>query len=164
VYTLKKQYVKFDPETLDFFGIYYYRFFAKGVKGISPDDLLALEVPRNVKDGDKVVEIARRWQFRPGDLVKVLLTDKNTPSGIYIPIESIFNRNGESFVYLLKEVPRQHFRRLTEVKVKLLNQLGAFQRISSPELKSGDEIVLSGVHYVNPGNELIVREVKEINL
>ncbi|MFA6714477.1 MAG: hypothetical protein WCS27_03825 [Victivallaceae bacterium] len=164
VYKLKKQYVKFDPETLDFFGIYYYRFFEKGVQNINPDDLLALGVPSNVKDGEKVVQIARRWLFRPGNLVKVLLTDKNTPSGIYIPIESIFNKNGESFVYLLKKVPQQHFCRLAEIKVKLLNQLGAFQRISSPELKSGDEIVFSGVHYVNPGNKIIVRDVKEIDL
>ena len=127
-------------------------------------DFLAFGVPEQAKNGNKVLEIVRRWLFRPGDLAKVVLTEKNTQTGIYVPIESIICNKGQSFVYLIKRIPQKHFCKLIKVKIELLNQIGSFQRIKSPKLKTGDEIVLSGVHFINPKDEVIVKKVEEINL
>ena len=163
IYTLSKQYVKLEARIFDLHGIYSYRVLKKNEK-MNVNSFLAFGVPEQIKNGDKVIEIARRWLFRPGDLAKVILRHKNTPQGIYIPIESIFCKGGKSFVYLIKRVSGEHFCKLLSVEVELLNQLGSFQRVKSSKLKAGDEIIFSGVHYIKPKDEVIVKEVEEIEL
>lgn len=163
VYTLIKQYVKVEPRIFNLLKTYSYRVLKKDV-AINSKDLLAFGVPKQVKSGDKVIEIARRWLFRPGDLAKVVLNQKNTPSGIYVPIESILHKAGKNFVYLIKRVPNEHFCKLVKVEIKLLNQLGSLQHIKSSKLKTGDKIILSGVHYIDANDEVIVKKVEEIEL
>ncbi len=163
IYTLTKKYVKMEPQIFDLLGIHSYRIAKEKESGLNTEELLAFGVPKQVKSGDKVIEIARRWLFRPGDLVKVAL-NPNTPSGIYIPIESILYKDGKSFVYLIRNVPEKHFCKLIKVEVELLNQLGSFQRIKSKKLKIGDEIIFSGVHYIDSGDKVVVKAVEEIKL
>lgn len=163
IYTLYKQYVKLEARIFDLHGIYSYRILKKSER-ININDFLALGVPGQIKSGDKAIEIARRWLFRPGDLTKVILRQKNTPRGIYIPIESILCKDGESFVYLIKRVQGEHFCKLVKVRIELLNQLGSFQHVKSSKLKTGDEIIYSGVHYIDQDDKVIIKDVEEIEL
>ena len=164
VYTLTKRYVKMEPQVFNLHGIYSYRVAQAKESGLNTKEFLAFGVPKQIKSGDKVIEIARRWLFRPGDLAKVVLTQKKNPVGIYIPIESISCKGGRNFVYVIKTVPGKHFCKLLKVEVELFNQLGAFQRIKSKKIKIGDKIVFSGVHYIDSNDEVVVKEVEEIKL
>jgi len=164
IYTLKKQYVRMEPQVFDLLGMYSYRVAQAKKSGLKVNESFAFGVPENVKSGDKVIEIARRWLFRPGDLAKVVLNQKNTPVGIYIPIESIFREDGRNFVYLIKRIPGKHFCKPVKVEIQMLNQLGSFQRIKSPKLKVGDKIIFSGVHYIDTDDEVVVKDLEEIEL
>jgi multidrug efflux pump subunit AcrA (membrane-fusion protein) len=164
IYTLNKQYVNMESQIIDLLGIYSYKIAKEKESGLNTKEFLAFGVPEQVKSGDKVIEIARRWLFRPGDLAKVVLNQKDTPSGIYVPIESIFCKDDKSFVYLVKSISGKHFCKPVKVEVELLNQLGAFQRIKSKELKTGDKIIFSGVHYIDSDDEVVIKEVEEISL
>ncbi len=164
VYTLNKHYVKVKPRVFDLLGIYSYRVSRKDEPGIKDGDILAFGVPEQVKSGDKVIEIARRWLFRPGDLAKVVLDREDTPEGIYVPIESILHKDGKNFVFIVESVAGKNYCKLRKVEIDLLNQLGSYQRIKSSKLKIGDQIIFSGVHYINPEDEVVVKEVEEIKL
>jgi hypothetical protein len=162
IYVLKKHYVKLEPRVFDLHGIYSYRIFKDEEKSITSEDCLAFGVPHDFKDGGKAIEIARRWMFRPGDLAKVILSQKNTPSGIYVPVEAIVRESNINYVYKIKNIPEKHFNGLEKIKVEVFNQLGSLQRIGSPKLKVGDEVVLSGVHYIGPEDKVVVKKVEEI--
>lgn len=160
LYTVNKKYVKLEPKEYNLQGIYRYRVFSKEEKLITPADMLAFGCPQNLKSGSKVVEIIRRWLFRPGDLVKVLLNKKSIPSGFYVPVEAILHKNDKNFVYILEEVPGRHFAKIKMQEVELDNQLGAYQRIKSAKLKNGMKLVLSGIHYLEPDEEVVVKKVE----
>ena len=160
LYTVNKKYVKLEPQEYNLQGIYRYRIFSKEEKNIASKDMLAFGCPENLKNGSKVIEIVRRWLFRPGDLVKVLLKKKSIPSGFYVPVEAILHKDDRDFVYTLEEIPDRHFAKVKMQEVKLCNQLGAYQRIESDGLKNGMKLILSGVHYLEPGEEVVVKKVE----
>jgi hypothetical protein len=163
IYTLEKHYVKLEPRVYDLHGIYSYRIFKNEEKSITAEKCLAFGVPADFKNGSKAIEIARRWMFRPGDLVKVILSQKNAPPGIYVPVEAIVREGDKSYVYKINDIPNKQFSAIKKIKVEVFNQLGSLQRIVSPKLKAGDEIVLSGVHYINPEDKVVVKKVEEID-
>ena len=136
VYTVTKHYVKMEAPLFNLLGIYTYRVSGAGESGLTDEDVLAFGVPEQVKSGDKVIEIARRWLFRPGDLAKVVLDREDTPEGIYVPIESILHKDEKNFVFLVKPVGGKNYYKLRKTEVKLLNQLGSYQRIKSSKTES----------------------------
>jgi hypothetical protein len=164
VYTVNKKYVKLDPKEYNLQGLYRYRVFSKAEKSITTKDMLAFGCPENLKNGSKVVEIIRRWLFRPGDLVKVLLKKKSIPSGFYVPVGAVIHKNDKNFVYLLEEAPEHHFAKVKMLEVQLCNQLGAYQRIEAAGLKNGIKLVLSGIHYIEPDEEVVVKKVEACKL
>ena len=164
VYILTKQYVKLHPKTYDILGLYPHRVFMAEEKNVNLKDFLAFGVPAGIKSGDKVVEVARRWLFRPGDLVKVILKSKTIPTGLYVPIESIIKLNGKDYIYVLQNETGKNYCKARKINVKIIDQLSSYMRIESPELKVGDKILLSGVHYIQPDDKLIIKEIEEIKL
>jgi hypothetical protein len=131
---------------------------------IAPGDRIAVGVPAGVKSGDEVADYPLHWRFRPGDLVKVLLPQQPPPVGLYVPADAVGNARGESFVLRLVKNGHGFSRSVESVAVSVHNRVGGHLRITGGSLKEGDEIVLTGIHFLLSGDEVIVKSRVEIDL
>ncbi len=161
---LKKLHVKFEPKVHNILNLYSFKILDKQETKPKPGAWLAYGVPAGIKNGDMVLDVTRRWLFRPGDLAKVLLKKTIVAHGIFVPIEAIVHENNNDYVYLVTYRHGDNRATLEKIKVKLGDNVGSFQRIESDRLKPGNEIVLKGVHYLEPGDEVTVRKVEDIRL
>ncbi len=82
--------------------------------------------------------------------------EAGTPEGFEIPVTSIFEKDGKSFVWIIDE--KNSTVHLKEVKTLELTNLGI--RVEG-DLRSGDRIATAGVHYLEEGQK--VRLSKEGN-
>jgi len=122
---------------------------------LRPRMTVAAGVPDSVKgETAEVAFIRERWQFRPGDLVKVHLTTELAGEGLYVPMEAVTKDRGQHVVYVVDrdEQTRRAFAR--RVPVTLESSFGDRWRITGETLEPGQQIVVEGVHYLTPGQAI----------
>ncbi|MCC9606247.1 efflux RND transporter periplasmic adaptor subunit [Blastopirellula sp. JC732] len=124
------------------------------VEGQKPDDW----------NGDKLLYDRGGWLLRPGDLVRVELSDESNEAGLYVPMKAIRHAGDQAAVFV---VDRSNPDRLIARKVlvtiatadETLRSDAALQRIEPEEpgaLASGAELVVEGTHYLVDGDEIVV--------
>ena len=127
------------------------------------NDLLAIKdgLPKGIRDGEAVLLLRKRWLFRPGDLVPVLLEGPGPGEGFYVPMKAILHENGRHCVYVVTagagggKVARR-------VGVTLRGAIGEMQRIEGDRIGDGTQVVLHGVAYLTPDEGVNVIEVKKV--
>jgi len=122
---------------------------------LRPRMTVAAGVPDSVTgETAEVAFIRERWQFRPGDLVKVHLTTELAGEGLYVPMQAVTKDRGQDVVFVVdrNEQTRRAFAR--RVPVTLESSFGDRWRVSAESLEPGQQIVVEGVHYLTPGQAI----------
>ena len=96
------------------------------------------------------------WTFRPGELVPVALDLGNQPPGIYVPLQAISERNGETSVFLLEDG------RVRQTPVTPHEAYRDLRRIEGEGVAPGARIAMDGVHFLVDGDQ--VRVIGEASL
>jgi multidrug efflux pump subunit AcrA (membrane-fusion protein) len=132
--------------------------------GLPPHSPVALGVPDGFKDGQRAAYVRERWLFRPGDLVDVSFEEPGTGAGLHVPMTAVREEAGKHYVYAIDR--SQPLRTVANpVEIRLLGAVGQLHRIEPVEeggLKQGGQVVLGGVHFLVPGQPVIVAEHKEL--
>ena len=120
-------------------------------------------------DGEQVlVSRDAQWKVRPGDLVRVDLSDGNATPGIFVPMDAIAREAGKSFVFIVEgEGTETKVSRLEVAASELDGSLSSLLRIEpidgDSSSLSGKQIATQGVHYLRDGESVLVSNT-EANL
>ncbi len=132
----------------------------KAVRGLQPDQMLALGVPDGVEDGDRVALIRDRWLILPGSLVEIGFKRDELPQGFYVPSESIVpSDEGAGTVFVLDGEGDKA--KAKAVSVTLRESKGDLVRVDSDQLKVGSKLIVEGVNYVRDGERVSVTRMLE---
>lgn len=125
-------------------------------------ELRELASAGDLQDGDMLVEgptpahlegtlIDRKdWVFRPGDLVRVDFDLGEHPSGIYVPVQAISERNGETSMFLLDGDQARR------VAVKVFESYRELRRVEGVGVEPGARVVVKGAHFLRDGDTVSV--------
>jgi multidrug efflux pump subunit AcrA (membrane-fusion protein) len=116
--TLRKFTVIPSKRQINFQGLYLMRELSD-IGELTPGTLIAMDVPDDFKDGDKILVASKQWRLRPGQLIPVFLGVEIPKSGLYLPMNSIKpidEETGEIFVAVDGKAKK--------VKVKILSNVG----------------------------------------
>jgi multidrug efflux pump subunit AcrA (membrane-fusion protein) len=129
-------------------------------------DLLASQLPKGVKEGDKVYLNRERWLLRPGQLAHVDLRRGWAPEGFYVPSQSVLKGGAGHHVYLVKEESDGR-QRASKVEVRLGAAVGTFQAIEPTEagqIAAGMKLIVDGAHYMHDGDPINAFDEEELAL
>ncbi|MFT5522931.1 MAG: multidrug efflux pump subunit AcrA (membrane-fusion protein) [Pirellulaceae bacterium] len=104
-------------------------------------------------EGDTLVLDQSRWLMRPGDLVRIDVKDDPIPPGYYIPMNAIVDASPSKYVYTNENGIAKR------VAVNVTHSTNTYKRIEPVEagaLGDGDEVIVSGVHYLVDGESIVV--------
>ncbi len=112
-------------------------------------------------EGGKVIlDDGGRWLLRPGDVVDLELGAKKAQSGIFVPIEAIYEDSGSTSVFVIESSNDASVAKRVPVNVIVDDGEAAAstQRIESVSGDSldGAMIVAKGVHYLSDGQKVNV--------
>jgi len=116
--------------------------------------------PEGLKDGGQVIMIRRRWMFRPGDLVPVVLELPPAGQGLYVPMECILIQGDKRYVYMAgrQEIGESAAKR---TEVRITGRFGELCRIEGDGIKEGGLVIMTGTHYLVDQELISVIEIKE---
>lgn len=117
-------------------------------------------------DGSSVrMRPKQNWKIRPGDIVKIDLSEKRPPVGLFVPMDAIVHHADRKFLVLLEDEANQ-VASVKRVEVNLLpkneSQPSSSLREIDPEIASkivGRKYVTKGAHFLVEGE--MVRVVNE---
>ncbi|QDV25609.1 efflux RND transporter periplasmic adaptor subunit [Aureliella helgolandensis] len=110
--------------------------------------------------GDRVIlESGIQWMLRPGDLLTANLSPNDVPLGFYVPIEAIYEESESAYIFIADDLKARQLQ-VELVPAKNLDA-GEMIQIVSPELSSGMQIIVGGVHFLQDGQP--IRVVHESN-
>lgn len=162
VYELSKERTSFLPGEHNLLGVFHYRVIDDPAN-INEKSFMATGVPDGVETGDKLVFIRRQRMFKPGDLVKVLLTNKETAHGIYVPLKTISSDSLKHWVF--KTVRRKDGSFSAErVFVTMKNRFNNWARIESPFLQDGDLIISDGASFLSHNEKVNIKAIEKSTL
>jgi multidrug resistance efflux pump len=128
--------------------------------GLEEGMVVALDVPEDFSDGDKVVVAPDRWLLRPGMLVPVVLDVDQAKPGRYVPLSAVRpGADGVGKVFLADNG------RVRVVDVRIVETLGELARIEAAregELASGSRVIVDHVHFLQPDEPVSVVRVVEL--
>jgi len=129
--------VRVKASELEIFrGIYRLRGIEQG-SGVDIHDVLAVDVPDSVKNGDRAVYRTTRRLFRPGERVNVVLVPAVQHTGFYIPEKAVF-RNPETEEFY---VQARSGEKTIRIPVYLYEKLNHHVRVKASQLKEGTVLV-----------------------
>lgn len=141
--------------------------FAEGVEFDVNKDMVAGELFVDDGDaesweGDRILFDQDRWLLRPGDLVRVNLGSEQSAPGLYVPMKSILNEAGQSWVFVVDNTSTPAVARKVEVSLPDISGT-SLQRIEPvrDELADGAQIVTEGVHYLYDGEPVSIAAQEE---
>lgn len=109
-------------------------------------------------DGESlVVDSGPQWRLRPGDLVEVNLGSPDQQAGYFIPVESIYEEAGETFIFVVdgETVKKTRVRAILPSKLDTGSMIG-IEPIDSSGFPPDLQIVLGGVHFLSDGDRVNV--------
>jgi len=159
---VRKVRVKPGVILMDFIQIFTFREM-KDIGDLVPEsDLLLRGVTGNVKDGDEVRLVRKRWLLRPGEVVQVSREGAASEPGFYVPEEAIRYDGKRHFIFLAESLEKQPTI-ASRVQVRVGTTVGALQRIESMSdgrLAEGMEVIVAGASYVADGEK--VNPIEEV--
>ena len=99
-------------------------------------DLLVVDAPEGLKDGEEVVHQQLHWRFTVNEKVKITIPGLHSP-GFYVPFTAIFNRYlGTPQICIVRN------NKAVFIDIKQTGLHGEYIRVESDTLKEGDQVVL----------------------
>lgn len=151
------------PIRLPFLGNWDFQQIIFDDKTIDKEGLLAgkLEFPdvdRSEWDGESlVVDSGEQWMLRPGDLVNVNLNPTQGQSGLFVPVQAIYEDLGETFVFVVVDGVAKKTKVIAILPDTVdLDSLIRIEPDDTSALQPGANIVVGGVHYLNDGDKVRV--------
>ena len=126
--------------------------------------LVAMDVPDDFVDGQRVTIARSDWRFRPGQLVPVLLTESPPAPGLYVPMTAILRADEHSgVVFVAKDGLARR------VEIRILEHAGELIQIvpideSSALLQPGSDIILDYIHFLQDREPVSVIQRRELKL
>ncbi|MEL6899034.1 MAG: HlyD family efflux transporter periplasmic adaptor subunit, partial [Planctomycetota bacterium] len=121
----------------------------------------------NQWDGDQVLlDSVNRWMLRPGDLVKVDLSGGTTTSGLFVPMDAISRKSGETSIFVIDSSGETTVARRVPVNVgsgdmeSTASSLRRIEPIGDIALE-GKQYVTKGTHFLIDGETVSVVENSE---
>ena len=161
--TLRKFRVIPGERQMNFQGLYLMRELAD-VGKLTPGTLIAMDVPDNFRDGDRILVARKQWRLRPGQLVQVLLGKTVPEPGLYLPmnaIKPIDDKSGEIFVAVDGKAKK--------VKIKILSNVGELFRLEALNpgdaslVAAGARIITDHIHFLQHDEPVSVIKTLEMN-
>ena len=121
------------------------------------DDKESQLISRKDWDGESLYfDSGEQWVMRLGDLVTINIDAETTQPGFYVPIDSIYEDRGKTYVFAVESGKAKKI----QVKVILPKTLDGDSklRIESPELSDGLALIQQGVHFLVDGESIQVVE------
>jgi multidrug efflux pump subunit AcrA (membrane-fusion protein) len=136
----------------------------------SKTDLIAGRL--NVTDGDPndwngdtiLIQDSGQWMLRPGDLVKVDLSDNSAKPGMFVPMDAISYSQGKTFLFLIEEGEKTTVKK-TEILIADADQVATtssrlrVEPIDANVKLEGQKYVTRGSHYLRDGEPVSVISV-----
>ena len=125
---------------------------------------VAMDVPDDFVDGQRVTIARSDWRFRPGQLVPVLLAASAPTPGLYVPMNAILHTDEQTnVVYVEKDGLA------LRVDVRIVGHAGDLKQIvpvdaSSTLLVPGAHIILDYIHFLQDGEPVRVIQRREPKL
>lgn len=118
-------------------------------------------------DGDSIlVDRSNQWMARPGDLVKVDLSNGNAETGYFVPMDAIARSAGKTYLFLAERsgdevtVSRQEVSLQSQAQpTSSTSSLMRIEAIGSQSLE-GKQFVTRGVHYLRDGEKVRVTQAE----
>ena len=118
---------------------------------LTPGAVIALDPERHgITEGPLDLE-RHEWLLRPGDIVEVAFQLGSHPSGYYVPVSAIRERDGATSVLLAIDG------RAKEVAVETHETYLDTRRVSGEGLRAGAELIVRGAHFVVDGERVSAR-------
>lgn len=130
---------------------------------LTPGTFVALDVPDDFNDGDKILVASKQWRLRPGQLIPVFLGVEIPKTGLYLPMNSIKpidDKTGEIFIAKDGKARR--------VKVRILDNVGELFRVEAVDpnevnlVAAGSEVITDYIHFLQ--DEEPIRVIKKVEL
>lgn len=114
-----------------------------------------LDLPNVTKDAQEAVayHVRKRWQLRPGELVRVDLSNNPLPRGFYVPADVINSRLDEHWVF---KVEADRAKRVPVYVREIVGTLRRIEPVTAGALSEGDRIVSDGALLLSDGERLNV--------
>jgi len=118
-------------------------------------------------NGDTVIRsTGSQWMLRPGDLVRVDLTEGNGIDGYYVPMNAIIHKYGQTYIFVVTRTRDQSLVRKKTVRLigdRTLAVTSSLLRVESTDGSSLDGVryVVDGVHYLIDGEQ--VHEIRRLH-
>ena len=96
-------------------------------------------------EGGVVLFRRQRWLLRPGDLVGVDISGRPTVPGFYVPLDTILDKSGKNYVFVVEDTGEGS--RVRQIEVRVGEAVGTRRRIESLEegvLQDGKTRIVSG--------------------
>jgi hypothetical protein len=122
--------------------------------------------------GDTILmDRTSQWMARPGDLVKVNLSDGNAEPGYFVPMDAISRENGKTFLFVVERTGEEskvsrlevNVRSSTDTASTSLASVAAATTSSLMQVEpmggqtlEGRQYVTRGVHYLRDGEPVNV--------
>ena len=148
---------------INFQGLYLFRGLSD-IGELQQGMFIALDVPDDFEDGQKVVIAQSDWRLRPGQLVRVLLSESPPAPGLYVPMTAILKSDEHSgVVFVAKEGLARR------VEVRILEHAGELIQIvpvdeTSTLLQPGSDIILDYIHFLQDREPVSVIQRRELKL
>jgi hypothetical protein len=130
---------------------------------LTPGTFVAMDVPEDFNDGDKILVASKQWRLRPGQLIPVFLGVEIPKTGLYLPMNSIKpidDKTGEIFIAKDGKARR--------VKVRILDNVGELFRVEAVDpnevnlMAAGSEVITDYIHFLQ--DEEPIRVIKKVEL
>lgn len=121
------------------------------------------------------IDRSNEWMVRPGDLVRVDISEGDVTPGIFVPMDALSRDEGKTYVYVVEqrqnadpqegESDQEHVVRRTEVQLAdsddLLSETVRIKAKEGEPSLSGSVIVTRGAHYLRDGEVVRVPRNEE---
>ncbi|MEM6468935.1 MAG: HlyD family efflux transporter periplasmic adaptor subunit [Planctomycetota bacterium] len=105
--------------------------------------------------GDQVLlDSLNRWMLRPGDLVKVDLSGGAATSGLFVPMDAISRKSGETAIFVVDSTGGTPVAKRVPVNVASGDMEAS--AASLRRIEAIGDVILEGVQYVTKGTHFLV--------
>ncbi|MEM8735030.1 MAG: HlyD family efflux transporter periplasmic adaptor subunit, partial [Planctomycetota bacterium] len=115
--------------------------------------------------GQLLVDRGAQWLVRPGDIVRVDLSDGDVDAGIYVPVDAIVREANESFLFVVEQTDAGTVVRKRKVLLDQSDsQISSLAKIDPSEASGleGATIAVRGVHYLRDGEAVRVSQSEAV--
>ena len=126
--------------------------------------LVAMDVPDDFVDGQRVTIARSDWRFRPGQLVPVLLAESAPTPGLYVPMNAILHTDEQTNIVFVEKDGLAR-----RVDVRIIGQAGDLKQITAADASStllvpGANVILDYIHFLQDREPVRVVQRREPKL